>query len=275
MAAPRVHHINAATMCPIGARLVNGPGHAWTAPGRMVCHCLLVETEVGLVLVDTGIGTEDVRDPAGRLSPLMPIFGRPRCDIEECAVSRVRQLGFRVEDVRHLVPTHLDLDHAGGLPDFPAATVHIHEAEHAAAMNPRTLVERERYRQIQWRHGPRWSLHAPGGDSWLGFQSVRPIPGCDDVLLIPLHGHTRGHCGVAVRTETGWVLHAGDAYFDHHEMDPRPTCSVALSLFQRLVAVDDELRRRNQRRLRALKAERPEVVLHCAHSGHEFDALSR
>ncbi len=29
--------------------------------------------------------------------------------------------------------------------------------------------------------------------------------------LVPLFGHTRGHCGVAVRTEQGWLFHAGDA----------------------------------------------------------------
>jgi glyoxylase-like metal-dependent hydrolase (beta-lactamase superfamily II) len=30
------------------------------------------------------------------------------------------------------------------------------------------------------------------------------------VLLVPLTGHTRGHCAVAVETEDGWLLHYGD-----------------------------------------------------------------
>jgi hypothetical protein len=29
--------------------------------------------------------------------------------------------------------------------------------------------------------------------------------------LIPLFGHARGHCGVAVQTESGWLFHVGDA----------------------------------------------------------------
>ena len=33
--------------------------------------------------------------------------------------------GFRREDVRHILVTHLDFDHAGGLPDFPDAVVHV------------------------------------------------------------------------------------------------------------------------------------------------------
>jgi len=37
-------------------------------------------------------------------------------------------------DVRHIVLTHLGFDHAGGLDDFPAATVHLlrQESDHAA-----------------------------------------------------------------------------------------------------------------------------------------------
>ena len=45
----RVHHINTGTMCPIGQRFVNGTGSMFRR-ARMVCHCLLVETNDGLTL---------------------------------------------------------------------------------------------------------------------------------------------------------------------------------------------------------------------------------
>jgi glyoxylase-like metal-dependent hydrolase (beta-lactamase superfamily II) len=270
----KVHHIDASTLCPVAARLINGPGHPWLARGRMVCHCLVVETAVGLVLIDTGFGTADITDPVGRHGRLVPaVLGMPR-DPALCALGRVRALGLDPRDVRHVVPTHLDLDHAGGVPDFPWADVHVHADELDAALRPRTLVERVRYRTLP-RSGPRWVTHDDGGDRWLGFESIRPLAGCDDVLLVPLRGHTRGHCGVAVRTSTGWLLHAGDAYFDARELDPRPTCAAGLALFQRAIAVDDGARRRNQGRLRALRAGRPDVVIHCAHSGVELDALAQ
>ena len=35
---------------------------------HLIGHCLLVETDLGLVLVDTGFGLQDVRDPKSRLS---------------------------------------------------------------------------------------------------------------------------------------------------------------------------------------------------------------
>ena len=65
----RIHHLNTGTMCPIGRRLVNGTGSIFQR-ARMVCHCLLVETDDGLALVDTGIGLDDIADPP-RLGPQM------------------------------------------------------------------------------------------------------------------------------------------------------------------------------------------------------------
>src|SRR5262245_50539362 len=129
--AMRVHHLNTATMCPPGARFVNGHGSLFR-PGRLVCHVLLVELRDGLALVDGGIGLGDIADPA-RLGQRWLRQVRPRLDPSETAFEQVRARGFAPEDVRHIVLTHLDLDHAGCVPDFPAATVHVHANEIAAA----------------------------------------------------------------------------------------------------------------------------------------------
>jgi len=42
--------------------------------------------------------------------------------------------GYDPADVTDIVLTHLGLDHSGGLPDLPAARVHVHDAEYRAAM---------------------------------------------------------------------------------------------------------------------------------------------
>lgn len=249
----RIHHINCGTMCPVSARLVNGQG-GLLEPGRMVCHCLVLETSDGLVLVDTGFGMADVEIP-GRLGPMRPVL-RAKLDPQETAVRRVEALGFSADDVRHVVITHLDLDHAGGLADFPRARVHLMRQERDAALAPR-LSERLRYRQEQWAHGPDWAVYDTGGEPWLGFEAVRQLEGLPpEILLIPLHGHTRGHAGVAIDTPAGWLLHCGDAYFHHAEMDPeQPRCPPALVAFQAMTEVDRPQRLWNQRRLRALVRE--------------------
>jgi glyoxylase-like metal-dependent hydrolase (beta-lactamase superfamily II) len=265
----RVHHISAGTMCPIFGRSMN-------REARMVCHCLLVETGAGLVLVDSGLGLADLADPRGRLGGAFTHITRPRRDPVEAAIRQIERLGFKPADVRHIVVTHLDLDHAGGIPDFPGATVHCYRPEHEAAVARATVGERHRYRRHQIE-GARFELHAPDGegDRWLGFAAVKPLAGLD-IALVPLVGHTRGHAGVAVKTEIGWLLHCGDAYFHEDEMDlDHQRCPLALRAFQRIIAVDDAARVANQGRLRELRLRHGgEVKLFCAHDPSEFAALA-
>ena len=99
------------------------------------------------------MGVEDVRHPAKRLGLGFMAAVRPLADWRETARVQVRNLGFDPEDVRHIVVTHLDLDHAGGLGDFPEAQVHIFEPEYRAALHP-TLRESQRYKQHHWSHHP-------------------------------------------------------------------------------------------------------------------------
>jgi glyoxylase-like metal-dependent hydrolase (beta-lactamase superfamily II) len=243
-------------MRPGSRRLVNGTGGLFER-GAMVCHCLLVETGDGLVLVDSGLGRADLRDPAGSLGKQFVQLTHPRLDPDEAAISQVTRLGYRPEDVRHIVLTHLDPDHAGGISDFPWSTVHVHAAEQEAAMRPRTSGERRRYRSNQWAHDPTWATYGDtDGERWFGFEAVRDLAGLPaEILLVPLAGHTRGHTAVAVDTGEGWLLHAGDAYFFHGETDPvRPHSTVFLKVFQNLVQVDGPARRANQARLRELRA---------------------
>jgi glyoxylase-like metal-dependent hydrolase (beta-lactamase superfamily II) len=276
--APRaIHHLNCGTMCPRGARLFTGEG-GWLASARLICHCLLIEGAEGLVLVDTGFGLEDVRHPSQLGRPFTTVV-RPRLQAAEAAVSQIRGLGFEPGDVRHVVATHLDLDHAGGLPDFPDAEVHVLGRELHAAMHP-GWRERSRYIAAHWAHGPRWVEHDVDGEEWLGFNSVRILPGSDaEILLIPLPGHTLGHTGVAVKQPDRWLLHCGDAYFYHGEVQTPAHCPLGLSAFQVLNEVDGAARRQNRERLRELAQRHgDDVELICSHDAatfaHHQDAAS-
>jgi glyoxylase-like metal-dependent hydrolase (beta-lactamase superfamily II) len=251
-------------MCPHGGRLITGSGSVREA-ARLVCHCLLVEGADGLVLVDTGLGLDDMRNTR-QLGLIFDTLFRPQAREQETAIAQVRALGFDAGDVRHIVATHLDVDHAGGLPDFPDAQVHVLGRELHAALHP-SLRERERYVAAHWAHGPRWVEHETGGDEWLGFESIRILPGSDEgILLVPLIGHTRGHCGVAVRHDGRWLLHCGDAYFNRAQIETPPSCPPILKAFQAVNSVDNAARRQNQERLRELAMRRPgEVELFCSH----------
>lgn len=266
----RIHHLNCASFTP---NLGLGLG----LPRRMVSHCLVIERDDGLTLVDSGFGTADTNGRVGRAYALA--LGA-RLNSAEPAVTQLKARGFDPGDVRDIVLTHLDLDHAGGISDFPAARVHVSASEHAAGMTPRFRRERLGYLTSQWAHGPKWVMHEPQGDRWLDFDAVQAVG--EDVLLIPLEGHTRGHCGVAVRRPGGaWFLHAGDAYFAASEKLSDGRVPIGLRAFQSAIHVDGPARRQNQQRLRSLHADFGEasgasapVTIFCAHDVSEFEILA-
>lgn len=243
---------------------------------KLVCHCLLIETNEGLVLVDTGLGTKDVNQPRPRLAEPFLDTLRPRLWESETALRQIEMRGFKREDVRHIVLTHLDFDHAGGISDFPNATVHLLAAEYQAAQEVHSLVDVGRYRPAQWAGFRRWKRYEPRGEKWFGFEAVRELQGLPpEILLIPLVGHTWGHTGVAVRSEHGWLLHAGDAYFYHEEMHwKKPHCTPGLALYQKVMEVDRGLRLWNQERLRTLNRDHNnEVKVFSAHDRIEFEIM--
>ena len=265
----KVHHFNCGTFCPLGELFINGSGSPLSS-GKLVCHCFAVETPQGIVLVDTGLGTQDIAEPIESLpGPMWQAINRAQLELDETMVRQLEGRGIRPEDVRHIVLTHLDFDHAGGLADFPHAEVHVWREEHEAANHPRKWIDHERYARRQFVHQPNWHLHdLEMGEKWMDFDAVRPIPGVDpDILLIPLPGHSRGHCGVAVRSSSGWILHAGDAFFHHAELRPgHRECPAGLRVYQNVFQDDRTLRKHNQERLRELaQSSGDRVRILCSH----------
>jgi glyoxylase-like metal-dependent hydrolase (beta-lactamase superfamily II) len=273
----RIHHLNCGTDCPFGGAFFDGRSKGPLA--HLVCHCLLIETDSsGLVLVDTGYGLRDVAKPFPRISRPFAAMLNIRLREEETAIRQIERLGYSGRDVRHIVITHLDFDHAGGLEDFPEAVVHLTRTELETFHSQRTgFVMRERYRPRQVDEVFNWRTYDPGGEPWFGFDAVRQMDGLPpEVLLVPLKGHTYGHAGVAIAADEGWLLHAGDAYFFRDEVrSPERRCTPGLRLYQNLMEVDRQARLGNQTRLRDLSLdEAAGVRMICAHDIVEYEACA-
>ena len=271
----KVHYLSCGTDCPLGGALFDGFSKG--PFGLIPCAAQLVETNEGLVLIDTGYGSEDVRHPQPRLSKFFHALLNIRFREEDTAIHQVKALGFSPSDVRHIVLTHLDFDHAGGLEDFPQARIHVMEAEREAAERKRRgFIAKRRYRPAQWNDVREWRTYAGGGERGFGFDSVRALEGLPpEILMVPLPGHTWGHAGIALQTPGGWVLNAGDAYFYRREMDiDRRRCTPGLRFYQTLMEVDREQRLATQDRLRQLKREHGhEITIFCSHDEKELEAL--
>lgn len=168
--------------------------------------CFLAATNQGPVLVDTGFGTRDYLAPA-RLMNFFLTMMRSARDVSETAFHQIQRLGHKPDDVKHIIQTHLHIDHAGGLSDFPHAQVHILKAEYDHIMSQRGWE----YRPEHWAHKPNWVLHELNGEKWYDFDALKLEGFEPEIWLVPLIGHTPGHTAVAIKQERGWVLHGGDA----------------------------------------------------------------
>jgi glyoxylase-like metal-dependent hydrolase (beta-lactamase superfamily II) len=115
----------------------------------MTANCLLVESGSELVLIDTGAGD--------KLTPKMrSIYGMS--DQDRRLPESIATAGFELEDVTHVLLTHLHFDHCGWstrvwdtgiVPTFPKARYWINRAELEHARNP-NLRDRSTYLSDNW-----------------------------------------------------------------------------------------------------------------------------
>jgi len=214
--------------------------------------CLLVDTDQGPVLVDTGLGLHDHESPS-RLVRFFRLDMGIQFAPEETAVRQVVGRGINTKDIQHIIITHLHFDHAGGLPDFPWAQIHLHQKEYEAHLNPKTWIERFAYDHKDFQHKPNWVKYEKITDKWFDFDAIR-LPFTPRIYLIPLFGHTSGMCGVAIKDGTGWLFQAADAIPLNAEFDIAPEWVSRLILGL------------HPKRIKAFAAAHPEVRLLAGHT---------
>jgi len=273
-----VHHLNCISTCPLGGHLMDHGPEPILHRGHLTNHCLLIEADNELILIDSGLGLRDIVDPHSRVGGFFLHLLSPEFRAEMTAHEQIRRMGFCPQSVRHIILTHLDFDQAGGLDDFPNARVHLMQSEKDNAIAQRSWIDRQRYRPAQWDTKNNWRMYTAGeGQTWYGFNRVHALDGVsENIVMVPLLGHSFGHCGVAVKIDSKWLLHAGDAYYFHEEMDlEHPHCTPGLSAYQKFLDRDHKARLWNQGRLRDLRRKHGnEVNIFCSRDVHEFEKLA-
>lgn len=157
----------------------------------------LIQTDDGTnVLVDTGFGRETIGAYKQATEPA------PKVDEADYVVNQLAALGLTPHDIRYLVATHLDRDHAGSIDEFPDSEIIVQKKHLEAA-----------------REHPRFQAHRTHWDHY------RTVDGDTELLpsieLIETTGHNPGHQAVLVRLpETGPVLLAIDAIPRMDQRDP-------------------------------------------------------
>ena len=216
--------------------------------------CTLVETDKGLALIDTGPGLEDYAQPHLMMN-LFQVITKVSFDPQEAAINQVKRMGYHPEDVHHIILTHMHFDHCGGLPDFPWAEVHVHQRELDAFTGKTHRWTDMAYIPRHISKVKQWQLYDTKGELWYGLKAIRLLF-APEIWLVPLHGHSWGHCGVAVKLEKGWFFNAADAGAVYNNTTPSWLIKLVLGPHDAM--------------LRKFKADHPEVVLSNSHMFPEW-----
>ncbi|HOX27883.1 MAG TPA: N-acyl homoserine lactonase family protein, partial [bacterium] len=185
------------------------PGDEESAGGtvRIEIGMFLLEHERGNILIDTGCAVECASDPAAYWGEEAAAWGRLSMSRDDAADMQLAKLGFRIEDVSHVVLTHLHLDHAGGMSLFPGASIYMQKKELAAAMRPEPEFSTGYYEPKDFA--------GAGGLNIIEIDGDFDIFGDGSVRLIFTGGHSRGHQMVLAKTSDGGeLLLPGDACFN-------------------------------------------------------------
>lgn len=258
----RVHHLNCGTFRP------------WRSL-TLVSHVLACEMEHGVVLIDAGIGTDDIQRPNERLGRSAKAAGA-RLSTRESAVQQLKRLGYDRADVTDVIATHLDYDHIGGYADFPNATLHTTAAELAEARHPtKTTGGNSRYRRAHIAPIATAQTYSVCTTTVLGLDA-HELKGLNGLFLIPMPGHTVGHAAVAlIDPDRGWLVHAGDSFMHRDSVRPesesRTLAGRVVGGIELLMATDRKQVHRNHSTLRELA--KTDTRVFCAHDAEQFKIL--
>jgi N-acyl homoserine lactone hydrolase len=160
----------------------------------------LLDTKQGYVLVDAGLDSATLADPAAsRAAYVNATFPAPPVVLPEHELlAQLAAIGVAPEEIREVVLTHAHGDHTGNLHHFRHARVTMQRQEHEAAFSGK----RREARSFAEIDAPGIQWHLIDGD-W------QMMPGLE---LILTRGHTAGHQSIIVTLpETGVKVLTGDA----------------------------------------------------------------
>ncbi len=211
----------------------------------------LIRTDDGTnVLVDTGFGPKMV-ETSHRPDHKGFIVNK-----EDLVLSQLMRLGVPPADIKYVIATHFDGDHAGSLGAFTASEIVAQRRQYQAARggHPRFAGTRDQWGNPQLRYN---LIH---GDTTL-------LPGIE---LIETSGHVPGHQSVLVRLpETGPVLLAIDAMpqaLRDHTPETRPIGPYDL---------DEDGVRASTRKLVDLAAREHVSLIIYGHDAEEWKKLKK
>lgn len=245
------------------ARAFLGRRSSWApvpVPAFLVDH-----PGAGPILVDCGLHASVPGDPRDSLGRLGAALYDVRMEPEQAIPAQLEALGVDALGVKVVVMTHLHLDHASGVSQFPEATFVVSGDEWRAAT---TEGLRAGYRTRQFDYAFDWrtiDYDDPEIDSFASFGRSFDLFGDGSVRLVSTPGHSNGHQSLVLRLGGGReLLLAGDAALRRRAID---TDELPL------VVADAHRYRRSIGEIRRYLRQTPDAVVICGHDPDGVEEL--
>jgi N-acyl homoserine lactone hydrolase len=225
---------------------------------------LVDHPEAGALLIDTGLHPSVAVDPSKNLGPVSAFaFKDLEMKPDQAIPAQLRALGREAADVRAVVMTHLHVDHASAMSEFPDATFVFSTAEWGAAT---TKGQFHGYMRRQFDHAFDYrtlDFDGPDADSFSTFGRSFDLLGDGSIRLVFTPGHTLGHMSVVLQLDGRELLVAGDAiYLERSLRDKAAPYRME----------DEHLFRRSLREIELFAREAPDAVIV---PGHDMEAWER
>ncbi len=239
-------------------------GETWAVP---VPAFLVHHPSAGPLLVDTGLHPSIATDPDANLGRLAASFTEPEVTKGEDVPARLRAKGIEPSTLRTVVMTHLHVDHASAVSEFPGAAFIVSKAEWEDATTG-LLPILKYYRPQQFDHAFDFrtvDYEAPSINSFSTFGRSFDLFGDGSVVLVSTPGHSAGHQSVVLKTGIGPLVIAGDAIFLEDQLDPGADLAAR--------ARDRHNYERSIRELALYRREHPSVTITPGHDPGFYEQL--
>ena len=182
--------------------------------------CYLIEHPEGLVLYDCGweraMSPEGVFDKKAQIASLgsraLYIVNQGMVEPGQTAREQLHAMGVEPEGLDYVLLSHLDCDHANGIPDLAGAKRFLVSPEEVACSKGTSFVSRTRF-QSRWWEGVDLTTFAWNGEEGPAGKSF-DLFGDGSLVLVNIPGHTDGLCALEVTGEGGrFVLLASDGAY--------------------------------------------------------------
>lgn len=188
---------------------------------RIPVPAFLVEHPgVGPILIDTGLHPSVAVDPKASFGRMLAWYYRGlQMNAEQAAPAQLRARGLDAADVRFVLMTHMHVDHASAISEFPDSTFVLSKQEWDVLADGKPT---DGYVKRQFDYGfdyRTFDFDSAATDSFATFGRSFDLFGDGSVRAVFTPGHTHGHTSYVLRLRDREALIACDAAYTQRTLD--------------------------------------------------------